>query len=386
MVLVRFLIALLFSSMIFSTSYGQDSECLGYLSGSDVLDLTTSSSLNFNLNKVTDIDSFRKFIVQFSKSFEAYSLKDKNRFVITALYEIEKMSVLYFPDLDIYHEDVLVRLFTRVRHYRLESKFILAFQSAILKKASSYKDRNIASLVYLFGRLRVRPSPEVIKAFETMFIEKADTFLPQNLSNIIFGFSLVGVQPSFEFLEAWRNRYKAIHSEFLPLNIANSLYSFYLMGSAENVKWFVRATPEARWGEIKNKSERRQISQVFEYYNTVHNYVLRPIIRFKGQFRDLVEAPDSNSSSEFEETVEMGLAMSGRDYEKEFKTTPGFYVDFYIPELNRIIQVDGPSHYIREFVNGVWVETQRPQDLLIDEVLSKYGYEVKRRNYKQLTK
>ena len=97
----------------------------------------------------------------------------------------------------------------------------------------------------------------------------------------------------------------------------------------------------------------------------------------------MVEKP-KGAQSEFEEKVEMGLAMSGIDYETKFKTKPGFYVDFFIPEKNRIIQVDGPSHFIKEIVDGVFVENQRPQDLLIDEVLKVFGYQIKRQSYRTI--
>ena len=73
--------------------------------------------------------------------------------------------------------------------------------------------------------------------------------------------------------------------------------------------------------------------------------------------------------------------MDGIKFVTEYKTKAGFYVDFYVPNKNKVIQADGPTHYIKTVVEGLIVEEQRPQDGLMDDVLRALGYSVERKNY-----
>ncbi len=383
-------VSLVISSVTQSLAKVDDgaSHCEHYLiSINPISDFVLTDSVNFNLHlgQINDLDSLRAFISQLSKNFDSLSAYDKRTFLRSGLYELEKRSIPHLEQLDVFHQEALLRLFSQSYHKDLSADFVLGLQSSLRNTVSKMKARNLSAIVYLMGKLSIRMSPEVLNAIQLKAVEKIEDFSPQNMSNIVYGFSLVDVKPTNDFLKAWRDRYKQIYPQFENLNIANSLFSFYLMGSAEMVKWFVRATPEPRWAAFKAISERRQISQVFEYYFKVHQYVLQPIIRFKGHFNDLAKKP-SGAATELEIKVGMVLALQGLDYEEEYKTSPGFYVDFFIPELNRIIQVDGPGHFIKELVNKQLIEIQRPQDLLIDEVLTAYGYNIRRRSYLQINK
>lgn len=358
----------------------QNDFCESFLARQN-LDLSTSLGFNSGLSGIADASDYKKFILKLNQF--RYSQRDKQSFVRSGLYELQNMSTEYLQDIDPITVEILLRFMSKAGKIELTSEFAHNVEVHYLSNLSALEARNISAVIYLFGRLRVKPSDAFLEVIQNEFIKKIDTFNPQNLSNIVFGFGSMGILPKDSFFKSWRERFEVIHADFLPLNIVNSLFAFYLMGSIENVIWYVNAVPNDYWESVLKKSEIRQVAQVFEYYERVLNIVLKPLLKFKDQFRKLIEKP-INSQSDFEKKFELALALSGRDYEVEYKTIPGFYVDFYIPEINRIIQIDGPSHFVRELQEGLWLERQRPHDRLIDQILKTYGYDVQRKSYREL--
>ncbi len=377
-------ISLLIATSSTFTSAAEVHHCQNYLDSNDYI-ISDSFSFNSNLANIDDAESLERFILILHKNFSSLSIPDKKTFLRSGLVELENISGPFLNDISISARDSLLRVMGLNSHKIKSASFFTSLQNAVLKDLPVMKPQDLSSFIFFVGKLGIKPSSDFLNEFQKVSVQKIQEFEPKMMSTFVFGFGQLGVKPTEDLLKAWRERYKKIFLDFDKVNIVNSIFSFYLLGATEMVKWFARATPESQWSLLKNKDhiERRQVSLVFEYYLRVHTLALKPIQRFQGHFKDLIK-PSARQISEIEGQYEMRLAISGVDYEKEFKTLPGFYLDFYIPEENKVIQIDGPSHFIQELTDGTFVEFQRPQDNLMDEILRSYGYRVKRVSYKSL--
>lgn len=359
-------------------------ECQRYLNSKKLI-LTDSLNFNTNLAGISNPETLEIFVTKFFEVVNSDPLIVRKPFIKSGLIDLENISAPFLAEISIQARERLLKVMSLNLHVVRSVNFLVSLENATLKDLPTMKAEELSGFIFLMGKLRLKPSDSFLEVLSFEVVNKIKDFQPRMMSNLVFGFGQLGFKPNDDLLKAWRERYKENHLDFDKVSIVNSIFSFYLMGSSEMVKWFARATSEEKWKSIKNKDhiERRQVSLVFEYFFRVENYVLKPIQRFQGHFKDLIRV-SGRQTSEIEDQYEMRLAMSGVDYVKEYQTIPGFFVDFYIPAENKVIQIDGPSHFIKEVKDNEFVEFQRPQDDLIDKILRSFGYQVKRISYKKL--
>ncbi len=378
------------------TVLGAEQSCgsfLGYASSQTAAskpDISTEAQFNAQLGLVVDAETLMSFIEVLKPKARKYSANDKKNFVRRGLVEIESLATSITDRIDHDTRLDILRIFIALRYNSVSVRFVKALERATIQDIST-NDLNesdledseaLSSYIFVMSRLRLKPTSNFIKFVERQFISNPHLYSSNQLSSLMLGLTSLGVKPSALFLQSWQDRYIEVKSTFHSKNTANSLYAIYLLGSAEMVSWFVQNTAKEAWDKIDNEIERRQVAQVLEYFNKVHNISLQPIADFEGQFKALVRRRQGRPSVD-EARLSQVLTTVGTDFVSEYQTDPGFIVDFYLPEHNQIIQVDGPSHFIKIMEKFRWIERRRPQDTLIDEVLTHYRYNVRRWHYNQ---
>lgn len=341
------------------------------------------------LNEINNSKKLRGFIHEMIAVTKRLRPKDKKQFNKAGFKALEVVSLPLLESLDVLSRESLFRIFLYFRHHEISVEFISELERVTELQYQTMPTRNLAAYVQMMGKMGIRPNARLLGLIQNEFINQLgvsdDEYLVQHMASIVHGFAIMNVTPSDLFLKAWQKAYISKMHLFTTTNLVNSLFGFYIFGAHDLVVWLVHATPQYQWNKISKDVEVRLISMVWEYYDKVLAIPLDPLASFEGEFLRLTNNTKMGSSN-LEKKFEFKLALSGVDYEREFQTDPGFLVDFYLPETQEIIQVDGPLHFIREIVDGQWVETQRRQDQLMDDVLNFYGYKVRRVDYHSINK
>ncbi|MGH1468950.1 MAG: hypothetical protein ACRBBP_08750 [Bdellovibrionales bacterium] len=274
--------------------------------------------------------------------------------------------------------DHLMKVFIIIREgglYHLEYEFLKSFEEAIGLKLDEFSGGQLATIVNLFGKVKTQPTESFLKRLEDALLEKTIELDVKNLVEILSGYAHLGVKPSRVSFRVWFEKLKNEIEGMGPRHLSELLYSLNLMKEFESLKGFLRVVPEATWAEFRAPSHIRILSLIEQYSRVVLRVNLLELAPFKGAFKELVKSP--SQESQLERDAAFIFDAEGVVYLREFQTTPGFYVDFYIPAKNRVVQVDGPHHYIISYEKDL-LRKLRPQDILIDEVLKSHGYEVER--------
>lgn len=298
--------------------------------------------------------------------------------------EVLRFEKAMIPYLDRFSVSLLINfleILVRAKVVHLETATLETINLTLSQKIPETKIKRLPQLLKSFEDLMTRPSESVLKQIELKFTSEIERLNENNLYWILKSFARLDYKPSSQFLQAWFKQVEAKVSSLNEGHLSGILFSFYLMQSWESVERFVSLVPSSTWQTMAQqgtKINNSQISLASMYLELVLNRPNTNLKAFRQYFTENVIEPNSGSWLEFE--VQMYLTSLNLKYIQEYKTKPGFYVDFFIPEQNRIIQVDGNQHYIKSLNSKTSevIHRQRPQDTNIDEMLKASGYIVER--------
>jgi very-short-patch-repair endonuclease len=385
-ILLRFIVLIYLTVVLilfgFHSQKAYSMECGHFLDGQkNTSKLVDRSDFFQGLNEINSKTKYIGFLNKFLESILSKKINEKH--IVRIVAGLERRSVQYLLDLNLSQIEFLLRLFVKANRKYLSEDFLRTVEAAIISKIEVLNPHQAAQFVYLFGRLSVRPTPSFLDSILSYSTKDMDHFTAQNLSNSLFGFGLLSYSPGAEYLKKWFERFNEIQDEFSTQHLSNSVYSIYLLKEWGLLKSVLQVLDSSVWLSLNTSVERRIISQVYNYAKIVLNIDFIQIQKFEKDFFELIEKPQGETS-DLEQAYELRLSLSDIEYEQEYKTSAGFYVDFYIPSQNKVVNVDGPSHFIKVFDGQNFSEIQRPQDHLIDDLLRASGYNVVRIHYSKL--
>lgn len=332
------------------------------------------------MDKIESGQEARKFVEELAISIASRKLKVRP----IQARKFETQIIPYLKDFKFIHFELALRIMQRARHFHLSEAFMVEFEKRALEQGNKFKYRNLSQVIFLLGKLQNRPSSKFIKEWEDLMVSQMENFEARNLVTVMSSYAALGLTPGSAFLKSWRAKVKQDISAFNEQEITNTLYALYGAKLFDVLVEYLEVVPKKAWDSIEDVRQQRQLSLVHQYFEVVRGEDLKALRRFKGVFKATVEKPKKPSS--LEEDVVIIFMMRGDDYSQEHQSTPGFYVDIYVEEGNRIYQLDGPKHFIVFYENGLKIEIQRPQDGLMDEVLTAHGYKVIRWSYKKINR
>lgn len=338
-------------------------------------DFSSKESFRRSLESIRSVDQASGFI---KKALQAEKLSHPS-----FKSEVLNLEKTITPYLDRFSASLLtnfLEVLVRAKVVHLETSTLEAINLTLVNKISETKIKRLPQLLKNFEELMSRPSEDILKQIELKITSEMDRLNENNLYWVLKSFARLNYKPSPHFLDVW---FKQVELKSQSLNeghLSGILFSFYLMRSWESIERFVDLIPMNNWQQIAlqgTKINNSQISLVSMYMDVVLKKRIPELQLFRQYFSENVIEPNSGSWLEFE--VQMYLTSKKLKYIQEYKTQPGFYVDFFISEQNRIIQVDGKQHYIKSVDSqNLEVQELRPQDKNIDEILKSSGYKVER--------
>lgn len=304
--------------------------------------------------------------------------------------------------------------FSRVRQWP-GPEFRAAFQKAAIARISDFNPQDLSTLIFSFGQMGHKPTPELLRAWHRQASLRIGEFAPVDLANSLFGIVELQLSPGQEFMAAWEKRALATMNQFKPVDLTNSMKSLGRMGHKPSraylsawesqvltrVKEFraidfvqgifglylageLSITPQLA-AHIRRQSlsgynakSAAQLGQAYLYWKKVGHLEITELEVFAIALQTF---DPSDRETELERKTRAFIESNGFSVVSEYRTEPGFVVDFFAEKENAVIQADGPLHYWHDFEGR---ELPSTGDLRIDEILKAYGYKVLRIKYTQV--
>lgn len=352
------------------------------------LDLSSSQTIKSRLNNIeseVELSLYLKTVIRKSRSIRGAARIRFLKYGSDLLLEkIER----YSSQLDNRELLEVFEFFEAYRFRKITPKFLKNIESTLVERIEEFSLNEMSAIILHFGRLRVRPSTVFLVNLQNHIRLGNSEITSTHLTSLIQGFGLMNHAPEKMFMVWWRRNYSILRLDFKLQQLSNSMFGFYLLRQWSDIKFVSTSLAPKVWrsylftNDNESSVAAKQIALIDQYFRAVFDSPIPnlPESLFNNLFATLNKKPRSAETS-LETQVGGYLAMDGIKFVTEYKTKAGFYVDFYVPNENRVIQADGPTHYIKTVVDGVIVEEQRPQDGLMDDVLRALGYSVDRKNY-----
>lgn len=292
--------------------------------------------------------------------------------------QFEKTMTQFLRDLEPVQIENLLRGLALTQHRHMGKDFLSQLEQSIILNSEKINAKQMSSFMSLIAKTLSRPSENFLEFWSVRTISQLHEMNPPHLTASLYGLASMGIKPSPIWMAAWLKEAQNKIESYNNQSLANTVYALNLLRAFESLETFVSKVPEKKWSDIKEglALHRRQLSLTVMYMDIVLNKQIEVLNQFRHDFKELVDPPQTGSWLEFE--VQMYLTSKNLKYIEEFQTEHGFYVDIFVPTQNRIMQIDGPGHYVKSETPSGKTFVSRPQDLNIDEILRASGYKVER--------
>ncbi len=377
---LRLLVTILVTSLsFFQSSYAL--QCIDLLSGSSPF-YRSISEVKRGFKQINSDESARLFVDKLHRSvFEQSSNFDLSYLKKKLIRDLTP----YVESFGLKRVNKTLDLLVKIDEFYLNRVFMEKVESAAFHVGEKTNVLHFARLFEAFNRLRVAPSDKFLNDFENVMLEKINRFSPSFLKSIVFSYGSLGIKPSDQFMKEWFEVFERKVSSFNSKQLAGALYGLHLLGNQAYLESFIEAVGSDRFKVFMlDDTSIRVGSIVREYTMTVWGKDYKELQQFEGLFQKVTDKPTAESGLESKAS---GVVRSwGVKYSREFQTTPGFFVDFFFPTENKILQIDGPLHFTARYVNGERVLRLRVKDELMDQVLRAYGYKIERWNVDEVNR
>jgi very-short-patch-repair endonuclease len=240
-------------------------------------------------------------------------------------------------------------------------KFMKQWNVQALKYLELYKfnPQDLANIIYAHAMLRI-PMPENFKhawykavVVKLSAIAPKDQFLPQHLTNIVYAHTLLDLELNGRFKKAFEKAVivvlKAKHKkdQFRPQQLANLFYAYALLDQ-EPHKDMIQPLFEIM-RTLKDQHALQCLYLCLQSFRLTKGLPQEVKEKFDRQQSKLKKADSTISNLQLSvETVLTSMYLR-QVVKKEFWfDCIASHVDFYIPHLNMVIEVDGPYHFIEK--------------------------------------
>ncbi len=348
----------------------------------EILSLEVKSS--FFVRKPEKIDSVMQRISSkgeaelFIDQLHSSILKKRVSFRIGHIRSFERNIQKWSNSVSLNHLIKIVSIVNKGGVFHLSETFLKLLEGVVLTRIDEFRVNQAVEVLSLLGKVKTRPSDKVLKVLSELLVDRLDELSYRRLGLILAGYADLGLTPPRAYLRVWYGRLRSIGDEIGPARISVVIFSLYLMREFELLREYIGLIPVEKWELFVKPSHRRILSLVEQYMRTVLMRKVTELNGFKGDFKRL--ATPNDYESKLETAAALVFKNEGLNFAQEFQTIPGFFVDFYFESENKVVQIDGPHHYIVSYRDGIKSLKLRLQDTLNDEVLKRHGYKVERMN------
>jgi hypothetical protein len=223
-----------------------------------------------------------------------------------------------------------------------------------------------------FAAARYRLPWAFLRRWQDEFIKIMPASDSQLLTIALHAVALVGFTPSNRFLSAWTTNVIDHLDSGQNWGLHGAIFDFCLLDRLEPLQ---RLLQHVRPDDLETESyfAQAQLAMTYLYFERMHRVEL-PLLRpYARVIRELVT--DHYWQAHLRTEMSIRLERLGEDYIENFETESGLHANFYLPRLNRILNVNSYERYLRDRDGKFYL---LPQDERADQILRTYGYEVRR--------
>jgi len=224
-----------------------------------------------------------------------------------------------------------------------------AVAAEVPRRIGEFNAQNMANTVWAFATLRIAADP-IFKAVASEVPRRIGEFNAQDMASTIWAFATASVnaEPLFKAIAAEVPRRIG---EFNAQDMVNTAWAFACVGWEQHQIFRELGSPIAAHLNDVNESEKSQL-----YLVALYMQVQWPDCDFRmstllQSFRS-AHAPFESRPSQLQRDVSTMLRQMGWAHTFKHKTEEGFSLDLAQPETKLAVEVDGPSHYLKELSSG----------------------------------
>eukprot|EP00634_Sargassococcus_sp_CCMP2135_P003755 CAMPEP_0198661732 /NCGR_PEP_ID=MMETSP1467-20131203/43658_1 /TAXON_ID=1462469 /ORGANISM="unid. sp., Strain CCMP2135" /LENGTH=373 /DNA_ID=CAMNT_0044398189 /DNA_START=1 /DNA_END=1118 /DNA_ORIENTATION=- len=265
---------------------------------------------------------------------------------------------------------------------------------AIAAEASSriteFNSQDVANTAWAFAKAGVA-APRLFQAIADEAPRRIDEFYPQAMANTAWAFAKAGAA-SPQLFDAIAAAARLHIGEFKPQEMANTVWAFAISRSAPRLFEAIASETSRRVGDFNSKDlastawalacvawPDRQIfedlglaiaGRLDEMTEPEQSQLYLVALQMRTQWPDLntplaahVEtfrrayARFEPQPSQLQRDVSAALAALGWSHDFEHRTQDGFSLDMADPASKWAVEVDGPTHFLRDVSSGEFVVT-----------------------------
>ena len=201
---------------------------------------------------------------------------------------------------------------------------------------------------------------------------KIAEFNTQNLSNTIWAFATAGVRAD-KLFEVIAGKAMRKNGEFNLQEMANTIYSLACVGWKQSqIFREIGTTLAERFPEL-NEAGRSQLYLVTLYVQMEWPDMKFPLSSHVDALRTAYER-DEPQPSRLQRDISAMLKDMGWPHAFEHFTAEGISLDLADPEKKRAIEVDGPSHFLKDITTGKYVPNGATE--FKSRILHRYDWKV----------
>jgi hypothetical protein len=228
---------------------------------------------------------------------------------------------------------------------------VQALSSEAVSKARDFKPLQIVKVMWALATSGVSPDPALVQAMSSEAVAKAKKFIAQDIANLMWALGTSGVSPNPALVKAMSSEAVSKAKDFTPQNVANLLWALATMDAPQDsvlvremLAKFVLCDFDAK-GQLQ--------LHIFFLSNSIAPH---PLDLFS--WADLASAckaaflagsSSHATSSKLQKDVARSLRkiVSQDILEEQVLQDSGYSVDIRLADSKVIVEVDGPSHYLR---------------------------------------
>jgi len=225
-----------------------------------------------------------------------------------------------------------------------------AVAAEVPRRISDFNAQAIANIVWAFATANATADP-LFKVLAAEIPRRIGEFTAaQNMANTVWAFATASVTADQLFNVVAAEVPRRI-GEFNAQNMVNTVWAFACVGWKQHQIFRELGSSIATHLNDFNEVQKSQLYLVALYVQIQWPNLDSPLSAFLHSFRPAYTRFESNPS-QLQHDVSTMMEQIGWVHTFEHETAEGFSLDLAEPKLKLAVEVDGPSHYLKELSSG----------------------------------
>jgi very-short-patch-repair endonuclease len=225
-----------------------------------------------------------------------------------------------------------------------------------VSKSKDFDPQAMSNLMWAFAKLGVSPDTALAEAMSVEAVSRNKDFKPQEIANLMWAFATAKVQPDAALVEAMSVEAMSRSKDFDPQAISNLMWAFATLGVRPDAALVEAMFNKLSAGDVDTELDVEHKMQLHQFF--LFNSLL-PDPSDVSSLSDLAaeckaafiasSSTDTHTSAlQHHVTHALRRLVSEDVLEEQVLEDSGFSVDMRLAGTRVVVEVDGPTHYLRD--------------------------------------